>query len=352
MGGAHIQDLLPQLANPLSNLLPDVFASPVKKMQRLNAMSDPFAAQLQAVRLGDPLFIAHSAYMTLHCMDMPVQLHGKTVRELLTESSYDPKTGQKTQPNEGLIAVHEAIRSVGPQRIRPPPELVAEVARLTETWGLSDSPDYARQADIAKQMAAPISPLQRAHWAAAIERSASECRGRVIGSNFGAEYRAALDRLVANGVVSAQLFNQRAGWEGKGLDQLNARDYGLVERALNEWQADGIAKLLIGGKTATGRLDETGFAETDSGAAFMLDFSLGPLVACALGVSDCGPDSSRFRTLCHTVGGCDQSDIAALFRHIFERDGIDPTIVDREIKRVVDAYRARDLDALGVRRKK
>lgn len=351
-GGAIIPDVLPQLSNPLLNLVPDLLASPAKKMQRLNALGDPFAAQLQAARSGDPLLIAHSVYMTLHCWDMPVQLQGKSVRELLTESSYDPKTGKKTAPDEAMIAVNEAAQSAGPQRIRPLPEFVAELSRQNETWTPGDPPNYARQSEILKKSAAPLSQAQRASWAAVVERSASECRGRVIGSDSGAEYRAALDRLVANGVVSAQLFNRRAGWESKGLGQLNERDYELVQRTLTEWQPDGIARLLIGGDAAIGSLNYSGFAETDFGAISLLGFSLGPLAACALGVSDCSPDSARFRTLCHSVGGCDQSDTSALLRHIFQRDGLDPAIIDREINRVVDAYRRRDVDALGVRRKR
>ena len=352
VGNVGIRNVLPPLANPLSNLLPDPFASPAKKMQQLAALRDPFAAQLQAVRSGDPLLVAHAIYMNMHCMDMPVQLYGKTVREVLTESSRDSKTGKKTPPDEGLIAMHEAMQSAGPLRIRPPRELVAEIARLTETWPSADPPDYARQAELVKKMAAPFSLAQRASWAAVIEQSASECRGRLFGADFGAEYRAALDRLVANGAVSAQLFNRRAGWESKSLGELNDRDYELVQRAITEWQPDGIARLLVGGPAAVGRLDETGLADADFNGVLMLDFLIGPLAACALGVSDCGPDSTRFRTLCHLQGGCDQPDTAALLRHVFERDGLDPTIVDREINRVVDAFRRRDLDALGIRRKK
>ena len=124
-----------------------------------------------------------------------------------------------------------------------------------------------------------------------------------------------------------------------------------MQRALTEWQPDGIARLLLSGDAAVGPIDESRFTDADFGAAMMLGFSLGPMAACALGVSDCGPDSARFRSLCHSVGGCDQSDVASMMRHIFERDGLDSTIVDHEINRVVSAYRARDLDALGVRRK-
>jgi hypothetical protein len=351
LAGITGQNVLPQLAMPLLDFAPNLFASPATKMRQLSTLGDPFAAQLQAVRSGDPLQIAHALYMTLHCMDMPVQLHGKSAREVLTESSYDPKTGKKAPQNEALIAMHEAMQTAGPLRMRPPPELVAEVARFSQTWGIVDSPDYARQAELFKKMAAPISSTQRASWASVVERSASECRGRLFSSEFSAEYRAALDRLVANGVVSAQLFNRRAGWQSNSLSELNDRDYELVQRALAESQPDGIARLLIGGSAAVGRFDDTGFAEADLNAGMALQFMLGPLTACALGVSECGPDSARFRTLCHMSGGCDQPDTAALLRHVFDRDGIDPSIVDREINRVVDAFRTRDLEALAVRRK-
>ncbi len=348
--GASVREALPQLPNPLSNLVPDVFASPAKKMQRLTALGDPFAAQLQAVRSGDPLLIAHSVYLTLHCIDVPVQLQGKTVREMVSESSYDPKTGKKIPPNEALIAMNEAAQSVGPQRIQPPAEFVAELMRQNETWMPDAQPNYARQAEILKRSAASLSLAQRANWTAVVERSASECRGRLIGAGFGAEYRAALGRLVADGVVSAQLFNRRAGWQSESLGQLNDRDYGLMQRALTEWQPDGITRMLVGGSAAVGSFDYAGFSEADFGAALTLEFSLGPLAACALSVSDCGPDSSRFRSLCHSFGGCDEPDMAALLRHVFERDGLDPTLIDREINRVVNAYLARDLDALGIRR--
>lgn len=351
VGSVGIQNVLPPLANPLSNLLPDFFASPAKKLQRLTALGDPYAAQLQALRSGDPLLVAHALYLTQHCMDMAVLLHGKSAREVLTASSYDAKTGKKKPPDESLIALHEAMRMLGPQRIRPALEDLDEFVKLNEKWLVSDPPDYARDAELAKKMAAPMSPAQRASWAAAVEQSASECRDK-MGQTIGPEYRAALDRLVVNGVVSAQLFNPRAGWQSKNLGELTDRDYELVQRAITEWQPDGIARLLVGGPAAVGRLDETGFTAYDFSAAVMLDSSLGPLAACALGVSECGPHSTRFRTLCHMNGGCEQPDMAALLRHVFERDGLDPAIIDREINRVVDAYRRRDLEALGVRRKK
>ncbi|MEQ1595088.1 MAG: hypothetical protein ABL985_08305 [Casimicrobium sp.] len=342
---------LRQVATPLANLMPDVLASPVHKIRNLTAHGDPFAAQMLAVRSGDPLLVAHSIYMNFYCMDMPVQLHGKSVRQLLTETSFDPKTGKRVPLDEKLIAMNEAMQAVAPMRIQPPSEIAAVVAKQMQKLLDGDSLDYAQQTELLKKMAAPLSTSQRASFNATIERSVAECRGRLFGAEFGAEYRAALDRLVANGVVSAHLFNRRAGWESPSYSQLNQRDYDLVLRAFAEWQPDGIARLLIGSPAAVGALDSSWMTEENLGAALALEFNLGIIVACALGVSDCGPNSSRFRSMCAMAGGCDQPDLASLLRHVFERDGLEPAVIDREINRVVDAYRRRDLDALGIRRK-
>jgi len=210
---------LPQLANPnpLANLMPDVFATPEQKLRKLQGLGDPFAAQLQAVRSGDPLLVAQAVYMTFHCADMPVQLQGKSVRQWMTENSFDPKTGKKIPPNENLIAFHEAWQTATPVKTVPPPDIAAEIKNQSENWPDPDTVDYARQTELLRKLSATLTPAQRASFNAMIERSASECRGRLIGKDFGAEYRAALERLVANGVVSAQLFNQRTGWKSEGL---------------------------------------------------------------------------------------------------------------------------------------
>jgi hypothetical protein len=247
-GLATNQDVLPQLANPLSNLVPDLFASPAKKLQRVTAMGDLFAAQLQAVRSGDPLLVVHSVHMTMHCMDIAVLLHGKSVLEVLDESSVELKTGKKAAPHEALVAMHEVAQSVGPTRINPPAAFVEELLlRQNETLSMGDPTYHAIRTEIIEKSGLPMSTAQRAHWAAVVERSSLDCTGRTFDRDFGAEYRSALDRLVANGVVSAQLFNRRAGWQSTGLGQLNERDYELIERAVTEWQPDGIARLLVWG---------------------------------------------------------------------------------------------------------
>lgn len=351
-GGGIVRGVAQQLPNPLANLLPDVFASPIEKLHALAAIGDPFEAQLRAVRSGDPLLLVHAIHLTLHCSDLPVQFHGKPVRQSMTDNSFDPKTGKKITPDEGLISMYETMLSSAPSRVRIPPDIVADVKRIQETWSIGDPPDYARRTDIQKKLAAALSDAQRASYSATIERSAAACRGRLIGSQeFYREYRGAQDRLVANGVVSAQLFNPRAGWKSDGLDKLTDHDYALVERAVAESQPDGLARLLIGGTAAVGTMDESWAGEEALGGGLALYFSLGPLVACAMGVSDCGPDSARFRSACAMYGGCDQPDLASLLRSVFERDGLDSAVIDREINRVVDAYRRRDLEALGIHRK-
>jgi hypothetical protein len=351
-GSGIAHGALPPLAHPLANLLPDVFASPIEKLRGLTAIGDPFAAQLRAARSGDPLLLVHAINLTLHCADLPVQFYGKSVRQSMTEISVDPKTGKAIPPDEGMIVLYEAMLSSAPSRVRMPPDIVADVKRVQETWSLGNPPDYARRIEIQKKLSAALTDTQRASYSATIERSAAECRGRLLfGEEFGKEYRAALDRLVANGVASAQLFNRRAGWASEGLDKLTDHDYALVERAVAESQPDGLARLLVGGTAAVGKMDESWADEEALGGGLALYFNLGPLTACALGVSDCGPDSAGFRSACAMLGGCDQPDLASLLRHVFERDGLDPAVIDREINRVVDAYRRRDLDALGIRRK-
>ncbi len=330
----------------------DPLAQPAEKLRALGSMSDPFEAQLLAVRSGDPLLVATALYMTMHCSDPAVMLHGRNVREWMTEQSFDPKTGTKVPPNEILVAMNEAAQQMGPRRMYPPPELRAELVARQRDWTPEQQPNYQYAVELTKKLTAPLTSTQKAAYDAQVERASMECRGRVIGgADFGAAYRAALDRLVADGVVSAQLFNRRAGWQSQSISELNDRDYELVERAIIESQPDGIARLLSPGNATVGSLNYAAIPNDAVDAALALGFTVSTLAACELGVSDCGPTSWRFRSACISYGGCDQPDLAALFRHVFQRDGLDPKIIDGEVGRVVAAYRARDLNALGIRRK-
>ena len=312
-----VSPTLPLLANPLANVLPNLFASPAEKVRSLSAFGDPFAAQLRATRSGDPLLLAHSVYMTFHCMLMPVELHGKSVRQLLTETSHDPRTRNKSTPDEALIAMTEAVQSLVPLRIRPPAEIAVEMNKLMQESPIGDAPDYVRRTELFKQQAAQLTPAQRAKHSAIVERSAQECRGRLVGTDVGGEYTATLDRLVASGVVSAQLFNRTAGWQSPSVGQLNDRDFDLLQRAFVEWQPDGIARMLVGSPSVIGPVDQSWVTERNLAASLALQENLGSMSACVLNVSDCGPDSSRFRSACVMFGGCDQPDLGALYRHVF-----------------------------------
>ncbi len=341
----------PPLANPLANLMPDVFVSAAEKLRRLSALDEPFSAQWVATRSGDPLLLVHASYMTSHCTYLSIEAHGRSVRELLTSSSPDPRTGKRGSPDEALVAATEATLSLLPSRILPPPEIAAEVNALGRGSTVGDAPDYPRRVELFKQLSVPLTPKQRASYFAIVERAASGCERRVTGRDFDLEYQKALGRHAANGVVSAQLFNTSAGWQSPSVGQLNERDFDLLQRVFSEWQPDGIARMLVGSPSVVGAADQSWVTEYNAAASGELNSNLGSMAACSLGVSDCGPDSARFRSACVTYGGCDQPDLASLLRNVFERDGLDPTVIDREINRVVDAYRRRDLDALGIRRK-
>ena len=349
------QDAPSQQAKTSANLAPDAVATPAEKIRTLYASGDAIDAQLRAARSGDAFLLAHAPLMTLYCFEQAVFRHGKSAREWMTQISVDFKTGKPIPPHERRIAINEAYPGVGPLRVQLPPEFVATSIRLLRATKPSAQPDYAHELELAKLrslQAVPLTDAQRASHTAAVERAVAECNGRAMSTEYQTAYRAGIDRLVANAVVSARLFNRRAGWTSYGATRFNENDYELVQRAMAEFQPDGIAKLLGGSSAVVGRIDTSWLTEGSVESIMMLEGNLGSMVACALGVSDCGPDSSRFRSACINFGGCDQPDLAALLRHVFERDGLDPAVIDREINRVVDAYQRRDLDALGVRRKK
>ena len=335
----------------LPAILIDPLELPSTKLRRLAQNPDPFDAQMQAVRSGDPLLIVLAPYIYLHCLDTVVHFYGKDIRAWHTQNSFDAKTGKPVPPSEDVIRFTEAQMKAGLQRIYPPEPVRSFVsAQLSAGWPREEKPNYAALESLWTQMAVPMTPPERAFYDARVAQAASECRDRGINSDFGAEYRAARDRLVAKNVVSALLFNHQAGWSSDGTGNLNERDYELVQRALNEWQPDGIARLLVGGIPSTGAINTQGLPADAIGAVLLLDFSVGTLAACHLGIMDCSPDSTRFRSLCHSAGGCDQPDMAAQLRYVFERDGLDSSVIDREMMRVVTAYRNRDLEALGIRR--
>lgn len=346
---------------PLAALLLDPMVDPARKWRALHALSAPLSAQMQAVNSGDPALVYGAVLATLHCSTPAVHFHGKDVRQVMTAQSSDSKTGEPVPSSEYLMRVYEARARIGPQRVFPTPELRAQIARETDAIQSAgqqrtagQQPDPERMIDAYVRNAAPLSASERAAYEAVVAQSASECAAGTISADFGVAWRGAVDRLVAQGVTSAQLFNSRAGWQGKMYDRdLAPRDFDLLERAFLDAQPDTWARLLLLSPRATGR-PPTDLWPDDLAMTMpymAMELALAPLTACALGLYDCGPNNTYFRNFCIDYGGCDQSDLAGLMRYIFQRDGLDPAIVDREIDRVVTMYRNRDFAALGFRRK-
>jgi|GEM_PF-3128191 len=340
---------------PLATLLPDPMVDPVRKWRALNGLGNPLIAQMQAVNSGDPVLVHGAVHAMLHCMATAVQLHGKDVRQYMTEHSRDPKTGLPMPPNEVHVQLNETLSKVGPQRLVPIPELRAEFTRAWSNFEAGEAQgSTARTMDIFVRNAAPLNAGERAAYDAVVAQSATDCAGRVFSPEFGAAWRTANDQLVARGVTSALLFNSRAGWlTPRNSRDLEPRDFDLLEKAFLDAQPDTWARLLLQSPRATGQPRGDLWPDDVAmlGAYMSLDALLGPLTACALGVYECGRNSTYFRSICMDHGGCDQADLAALIRHVFQRDGLDPGIVDREIERVVNIYRNRDFTALGFRRR-
>jgi hypothetical protein len=56
--------------------------------------------------------------------------------------------------------------------------------------------------------------------------------------------------------------------------------------------------------------------------------------------------------MCLTVGGCDQPDLASLWRSVLSRDGLNEDLLNQAAARLLHAIRVGDLEALGIRRAK
>ncbi len=152
-------------------------------------------------------------------------------------------------------------------------------------------------------------------------------------------------------MISALLFNESAGWTSKrNLSELSDRDFALVERGIREQQADVLAVLLFRGGIY-GSTELITFPDDATVASMIAGFDAPKLAACELGVADCARGGRIFQEACLMVGGCDQTDAAALWRYVLARDGLDPTIFDRVAADLVAKIRAGDLEGLRIRRK-
>jgi hypothetical protein len=328
----------------------------MREIRRGKTLSE---AQVVAAMSDDPLVHVNSFFMMFPCMNESVRAVRRDVGKDLAEYSRDPKTGAPRTVSKEELEFAELRANGGPQRISPPKEIREEIRKEI------DEPIEERMArfdrgerDIAKEMRlwranlAPLTNDERGEFDAIRSELAKACDNKMFSNEFGAAYRAQRDKLAAQGVISALIFNEKAGWTStKHLGELSERDYALVERGIKEQHPDVLAALLLRGSlhadASTARLPDDEYA-----ARIVLQFHAVQMAACALSVSDCSRESRTFQESCLMVGGCDQPDAFALWRYVLARDGLDPAAVDRVVADLVAKIRAGDLDALGIRRKK
>jgi hypothetical protein len=327
----------------------------LRELQRSKTLAE---AQVEAAMSDDPVVHLNSFNMSLPCVWESVQRVKRSAKDYLWPITRDPKTGAPLDIDQVDIEFSELRAHGGPQRVHPPEALRAEANMQAQNFlALDQVPTLLPERDVRKDMAdwranlAPLSLGERASFDEMRAQLGEACDDDSINAAFGAAYRAQLEKLASQGVLSALLFNRRAGWTSTSLSALSERDFALVERGIREQQPDVIAYLLLRHKL---RVDVESAVLPDDAIAASVAISVmaSDLVACAFNVADCSPEGFIFQNACLMFGGCDQPDAFALWRHVLARDGLDPAALDRVVADLVAKIRAGDLDALGIRRKK
>jgi hypothetical protein len=334
----------------------------VQQLRTLSRKSDIFQAQVEALLTRDPLLFVHSLYLSFPCMYEPVQLKNNSAREHLQSISRDWKTGAPLTVSDEEVRFAELRANSGPQRIYPPEDQREAFAasyrdwerRLSDLAGGMTAPkrDLSEEMRMWSTMQAPLRDSEKLAFEQTRDQLAVSCKGQVIGEAWSAQYRETRDHLAAQGALGALIFNEKAGWTSKrDLSELSQRDFALVERAIREQQPDALALLLTRG-VLRHELDQS-WTSADAGVINLIGTTqAGWIAACTLGVADCGPTSSEFRSMCLMLGGCDQPDLASLWRSVLVRDGLNEDLINQAVARLLHAIRIGDLEALGVRRAK
>jgi hypothetical protein len=328
----------------------------LRELQRGKTLAE---AQVAAAMSDDPVVHVNSMHMMFPCMAESVQLARRDAFEYQQSLSLDPKTGAQLPVNPDEVVFTKLRTTSGPQRVYPPQEVRAEIAReasepIEERVARLDrgERDYAKEMAIWRaNSVAPNAPEHEAYRAAR-DRLVETCVGSVTENGFGFAYRNRRDKFATDGLIGALLFNYRAGWTSDStLYALSDRDYALVERAILGQHADAMATLLLRYKL-TPQLDVAALPDDAVVAWMAVTHEAQRLAACALNVADCSPNGFIFQESCLNFGGCDQPDAFALWRYVLARDGLDPTVIDRVVADLVAKIRAGDLEALRIRRKK
>jgi hypothetical protein len=347
------------LNNPFARMLPSSNSlQTLRELRRNKSLPD---AQLDAVRSGDPLVHVNSLFMMMPCMSEAVTLAGGNARALMERLNYDSKTGRpKAEAVPALqIEFAELRANSGPQRLHPPEHARKRIRQAMEesievTMERIDrgQRDYAAEMQLWRETRAPLDDTEAAAYSKVRDALAVECSGQIFASEFGKAYRDQRAKFASQGVASALLFNDQAGWtSGQRLAELSDRDYELVAKGFREQQPDVLASLLLrsrihGDSTLLDLPDDAYFAQ------LALGHEVTRIAACELNVADCSPAGNLFQEACLSYGGCDRPDLVALWRHVLERDGLNPNAFDRAVADLVAKIRAADLDGLGIHRKK
>jgi hypothetical protein len=333
----------------------EVSLQTLRELRRNRSLAE---AQVEAAMSDDPLVHATSIFMMFPCMSEAVMLASTSARHHFAKFALDPKTGKPRPVSDDEIAFAELRASGGPQRIYPP-EGVREKLRkeMEEPWEARmarldrGERDYPAEMQLWREMRAPLDAEGRAAFEGMRDALSKACLGQTITKEFGPAFRATRERLAAQGVISALIFNEQAGWTSRrSLKELSDRDYELVARGIHEQHADVLAMLLLRSSltVSLGLLDLPKDADV---ATFGLGFEIPRLAACQLSVADCSRDGYIFQETCLNYGGCDASDVAALWRAVLESDGLNPNALEHAVADLVAKIRRGDLDALGIRRK-
>lgn len=331
----------------------------IAKLRTIQAMPSVADAELAAAMSDDPAIWVNSLHMAFPCATEPVLIRMKGARGVLDWISVDGKTGKPVPYSEQHVAFTELRGRLGPSRIVIP-ESVATSERARQgnvslsggQWPLHGNRVSAEVMDSWLEMRAPQTAAESEAFATMRESLAARCNGELgMSAKFGQAYRAQRDRFAAEGALGALLFNTSAGWtSGSSLRFLSERDYALVVQAFAEQSPDALATMLRRHRLLSD-LDVAGIPPEYEFAQLVLGLEVGHLAACVLGVADCSPSGDIFQNACLLYGGCSQPDVAALWRYVLVRDGLPADAMDRVVADLVSKIRARNLEALGIRKK-
>jgi hypothetical protein len=319
--------------------------SSAKQLSRLYSERDVAAAARAAANAADPAVWVQSLRLMFLCSDMRFTSLQMTAEQFRGPGDDDAKAQQSKR-------MMDEMRDMPAMNLAPPKPLRGMVAAYFQAFLANKETkiDPALEEKLNATGFAAMSPDDTLARDTLIKNTREGCKDH----RFDYEtYRAASVRWVAKGALGALIGNRQAGWTSGSLKELGDADYALVERAIVERQPDGVARIL--GGTNTWQLDLMHVDKELGNSAIALGFVGNKLVAdlslCQMGIADCGSNSPAFKEMCASIGGCHQPDLASLVRYALARDEIDATLIDQNVGRVVAAIYARDLAAIGIRKK-